>query len=440
MKNFNMILWLCLIVCISAKIQAQTSQMPKWPMNGQEIDFITGTTYSIPSSLSTAQYASNGYYGNSNQRLFHIIDDVIMWGDGTLAGNLYINDQFFPYQMFPEMPIVPKYNICCGDGSYYVFYALKRDDIDTNTGETASVYTICYNEIDAEHQIIGSSQVIFGSEYGEVNSASLALAVTDFIPNTNTRRLYYSYYSETHGNNEIKFFNVTPTGITGPHSVGTPVHLVEASEMEISSDMSKLIYVRPKKFLEQYNVNDLTIVHLNPTTGYLNTSLGSSGYTYVDISTQSSSSDQYLGVEFDALEENIYVTKKGGGAYRYNLNLSTTNYVSGAGLINESQLELGRDGYVYGVADDGKLYRTNGSFFINSGLDIGSSGVITNSILSNSSTINVRTLPEQIDKYDYDSLFDASVECCYSTTESEAINSMPGVSHNPTTGDITITG
>ena len=242
--------------------------------------------------------------------------------------------------------------------------------------------------------------------------------------------MYYSYYSETHGNNEIKFFNVTPTGITGPHSVGTPVHLVEASEMEISSDMSKLIYVRPKKFLEQYNVNDLTIVHLNPTTGYLNTSLGSSGYTYVDISTQSSSSDQYLGVEFDALEENIYVTKKGGGAYRYNLNLSTTNYVSGAGLINESQLELGRDGYVYGVADDGKLYRTNGSFFINSGLDIGSSGVITNSILSNSSTINVRTLPEQIDKYDYDSLFDASVECCYSTTESEAINSMSGVSHN----------
>ncbi|MDD4148959.1 MAG: hypothetical protein PHE33_02910 [Bacteroidales bacterium] len=107
MKIFNIILWLCLIACISANIQAQTTQMPKWPMNGQEIDFNAGTTYSIPSSLSTAQYASNGYYGNTNQRLFHVIDDVVKWGDGTTAGNLYVNDPYFPYQMFPEIAITP---------------------------------------------------------------------------------------------------------------------------------------------------------------------------------------------------------------------------------------------------------------------------------------------------------------------------------------------
>jgi len=442
MKTLNMFGMGLVLTLASMQIVAQTNtQLPKWPMNGKEVDFINNQVNTISTSLATPQFASNGYYGAENQRLFNIIDNNLWWGDGSFENNLY-NPPYIelPYAFYPEIVVAPKIKSCCNNGSYYVVYAVKQTDILVGEGNIeVDGYQIWYNVVDPNNSSLSTAQQLIDFGYYSINSANLGIAVTNFIGDTENRRLYYVFYSDDDGASEIGFFQITPSGITGPNVIATTSFKVfEACEVEVSSDFSMLAFTRSKLFTDD-PTNDITIVHLNPATGYVNTSLGTNGYTYIDISPYNSTSDHYIGLEFSPDKSYIYATRQGTGLYQYNIGSNQVSFINGTGVIGSSQLEYARDGFIYGVASNGQMYTiipANGTFAISSH-NITSSGVINNTIF-NSASRPVYTLPEQIDNYNYGSLFLSQTECCYQSQESQVVTTIPGVSED---GDnIVITG
>ncbi len=424
---------------------AQTTQMPKWPLNGKEVNFIGGTVDNTGVSLSTPKFVSNGYYDKDYNPLFYVIDNNLWWGSGSYAGALFtdIDEAQNPDMMFPELIIVPKDTVYCDEGNYYMFYAIKQQVEDEGKSDNYVFnYTLAYNEINPGHSSYQPSEPFYTVDSSIDHSASMGIAVTDFISGTNHRRLYLVYYSSTDEESFIKFFDVSPTGISGPYNVvsySNNYKLFEPCEVEISRDMSKLAFTRPKYLANTLldNSNDITIVNLNPSTGYL----GTGGIVYKDLGPTNSVLDSYIGLEFTANSQELFITRHNVGLIRYNLLTDQVTTISNTTEISNSQLETGRDGKIYGLNLTGQLYYINdvyNTIVTATQYNLSSSGVINNQIFNG--VVPVYTLPEQIDGYDYDRLLGNEDVCCYIWNESEVKTSMSGVSHNPTTGDITITG
>lgn len=90
---------------------AQTAeQLPKWALNGVEMDFtsLSGvTTYSVNSYYSTANGAYNSYYDENDIRLFHIIDNKIYDGNGVFIDYLFEDNVSPQDELTGELIIVP---------------------------------------------------------------------------------------------------------------------------------------------------------------------------------------------------------------------------------------------------------------------------------------------------------------------------------------------
>jgi len=455
MKKINSFLLLAVLICTASSLIAQSSvQMPKWPLNGKEVDFVNNQVNSTDASLSTPKYVSNGYYNRNHDLLFHIIDNNLWWGNGTWAGPLFedVDPIEWPDDIYPEIIVVPRDTLYCEEGSFYTFYALRQYAQDTNLRYECPMvyYTLNSNIISpTEH---GGTYTAAHQEYLLDSlpclSAIMGIAATDFLPGTNTRRLYLVTFNEDTYMSQIVFFNVSPNAITGPYTVSSVYgqnNPFEPCEVEISKDNSKLVFTRNKAFgyVGYSNTNDVTIVHLHPSSGYRNTSLGTNGYTYVDLGPTNSRYDHYVGVEFSANLADLYVTQAGVGLHRYNFGTQIGTQISGTDSIANSQLEMGRDGYIYGMNGNGQLYKISSSgVFSTSGYNIGTSGVINNKIYDclgcTTPPRQVYTIPEQIDGYDYDSLWGNAEICCYPWNESKFLTPMTGVSENG--DDIVITG
>jgi len=203
--------------------------------------------------------------------------------------------------------------------------------------------------VDAANSNLSAENLLIELESGVNNFALLGTAVTNFLPATETRRFYYVYYSASNDASSIKFFNIQADGIYGPYDVVTISHnnnpnsiRFRPAEVEIASDLSMIAFTNSKSgsHLQNNNSNDVTIVHLNPATGYLNTSQGNNGFTYIDLGPQNSLYDVYLGPEFDATMQNLYVTKHNTGLYSYNLSTGVADEIAGTEYISNSQLEL----------------------------------------------------------------------------------------------------
>jgi hypothetical protein len=129
MKLINKFLIVAVFICTAEFLTAQTTQMPKWPLNGKEVDFMSQQVNNTSASLSTPKYVSNGYYDRDDNLLFHIIDNNLWWGSGTYAGPLFedIDPVSYPDRMFPEIVVVPTDTLFCEDGEFYAFYCAERN-------------------------------------------------------------------------------------------------------------------------------------------------------------------------------------------------------------------------------------------------------------------------------------------------------------------------
>lgn len=455
MKIINKFLLLAVFICTAGLLMAQSVQMPKWPFNGKEVDFVGQQVANTSASLATPKYVSNGYYGRDNNLLFHIIDNNLWWGNGTYAGPLFedVDPVANPDKMFPEIIIVPTDTLFCEEGSFYAFYSV--DSYEANSKDLCKKV-----DVSLRYSLITPNSTNSGI-YSESNSiltllrgsscqgALIGIAATDFLPGTNTRRLYAVYYDDATSISKILFYTVSPTGISEPNVVGTAYghnNPFEPCEVEISSDNSKLVFTRNKMYQWEgsTNTNDVTVVHLL-STGFRNTGVGTNGYTYIDLGPVNSTNDYYVGVEFSHDMADLYVTGTGAGLYRYNFSSQIKTLLPGTVAIACSQLEMARDGYIYGVSSSGQLYAIDaGTNFFQSQYNITPAGVIDNKLYHNPTANGynyVYTLPEQIDGYNYDKLWGNEETCCYIGNQSAVkLPIMAGVSENSTTGDITITG
>jgi hypothetical protein len=444
MKLINKFLIVAVFICIAGFLNAQTAQMPKWPLNGKEIDFINQQVNNTNASLTPPKFVSNGYYDRDNNLLFHIIDNNLWWGGGTYAGPLFedVDPVDFDDRMYPEIVVVPTDTLFCEDGSFYAFYCVERNEdplgklLSCSISDVSVMYSVITPNSSGTGAYSTSNNLLTLGRTSVCKGVMIGIAATDFLPGTNTRRLYVVYFDRETLMSEIKFYTISPTAISGPYSVGSKYdwnNPFEPCEVEISSDRSKLVFTRNKYYQNTLNTNtnDVTIVHLL-STGYRNTAAGSNGYTYVDLGPANSTTDYYVGVEFSADLAYLYVTRVGDGLYRYNLNTQViTDYNTSTLPIANSQLEMGRDGYIYGMSESGQLYTIDQyGAFAQGQYNIGTTGVIDNDIFSDlGPTRDVYTIPDQIDGYDYDGLWGNADVCCYPWLENDSVRHYNGVQY-----------
>jgi hypothetical protein len=445
MKHVKISIIISLLLAAIVQSYGQNTQMPKWAFNGKQIDFTQSTpqVQNTNVSLSSPRFVSNAYYGSMDEgypMLFQAIDNEIYWADGSFGGYLWEDNDAVEDLMPPEMVIVPKDTMSCGNMSYYILYDHIQVESTSKSGDPLSSFVVQATEITPGHQPnIGStfSDTII-QEYNMDYNAGFA--VSDFVPGTNTRRMYVVYRNGfNNGETKILRYDITPSGMSSPTTIatGSSDDFWEPAEVEISPSMDRLVFVRPKRIANTNgnNDNDITIVNLDPTTG----NLASGGITTYDLEAQNSINDKYVGVELDASGNYAYVVKEDEKMLKVDLSNGNTTDLDDIDDFNEfnTQLERARNGLIYAVKSNGEVYYINESqnqIERDYNLDLTSSGVIRNKFLyANGNGNEVYVIPDQIDGCAYDDLFGTPEECCYVDLYTPANATMQGV-HIQTSG------
>jgi hypothetical protein len=334
MKHVKISIILSFILAAFATSFGQTTQMPKWAFNGKQIDFTQSTpqVQNTNASLSSPRFVSNAYYGSMDDgypMLFQAIDNEIYWADGSFGGYLWQDNDAIEDLMPPEMVIVPKDTMSCGNMSYYILYDHIQVESTSRFDDPLSSFVVQATEITPGHQpSIGNtfSDTII-QEYNMDYNAGFA--VSDFLPGTNTRRMYVVYRNGfNNGETKILRYDITPSGMSSPTTIatGSSNDFWEPAEVEISPSMDKLVFVRPKRIANTNgsNDNDITIVNLDPTTG----NLASGGITTYDLEAQNSINDKYVGIELDANGNYAYVVKEDEKMLKVDLSDGTNTTVT----------------------------------------------------------------------------------------------------------------
>jgi len=322
-----------------------------------------------------------------------------------------------------------------GACEYNIFYIVitNGNQVDVRY----ATYSSYLKQIVDEHEI-------WSYPYSSNSYANWNLALSDFIGSTDVQRLYLVLTSHIDGsktNDSIKiaYFEGPTFRMTSINTFAHGSHINTIGEVELSSDLSFLAYTSP------YNTSeDLNIIPINVSTGMFSGTIA-----HLDITP--GATGMFVGLECSADNNFVYTNNAGGSIYKIDVSNPSSPYVvTSFSLIGQqvdytnSQIERGHDGYFYMVKSDGYLgYFTTNFNGITDYANIGSSAVINNSIVANDPDypFDMYLIPDQIDGCEYEYTNGDELVCCYDYNESPIKTpSIPGVSHNPTTGDITITG
>ncbi|MEA1873523.1 MAG: hypothetical protein U9N51_03710, partial [Bacteroidota bacterium] len=425
------IITISLLLAVIVQSYGQTTQMPKWAFNGKQIDFTQSTpqVQNMNANLAQPRFVSNAYYDNSGTRQVYIVDNQVFWENGNLGGTLFTDNDQIEDQMTPELVITPKESTICGDGEYYACYIQVQYEPDSKAENPMVSYKLKVSDI-----VPGTSVSDFDFETilsGINMGANIGMAVSDFVPGTNNRRIYVVYREGlSSGISKILRYDLTPNGLSAPITLASNTSKFwEPAEVELSANMDNLYFVRPKKFahVNGDNSNDITIVPLDPATGNLDGPI-----VEYDLEQQNSIYDYYIGIELDANENYAYVVKEDEKILKVDLSDGDVTPLYDQDGFNEfnTQLERARNGLIYAVKSNGVLYYINETYntIVESELDLTSSGVIRNKFLyGNGSGNEVYIIPDQIDGCAYDDLFGTVEECCYVDLYTPANDAMQGV-------------
>jgi hypothetical protein len=438
MKNFNKLLLLVVSLVITTNIIAQTIQMPKWPLNGKEIDFTTTniTVNNLNSSLTGACGATNGYYDQNHTLLFHIIDTKLYASDGSFAGDLYTDIDNAPDEMGAEIIVVPAEptNNCL----YYVIYPIQEHNAD-NTHS----WKVCYNLVCWYGPTIVESGVLC-RESGITHGG---IAISDFINDNGS--VYHKLQAVGRG----PLTNLMPNlYINGELRLRVQTVLPNMNNYEFCElDMSKDGRVIAAAHLnnDRSNMNDIYPYNI---TIWCVDDTGMPVVIYTkDIGTPGDLTEQFTGVEVYQDPNNpnvkgIFSSRVGGSKYVSLISGTTyygTNPVASTNFFSNSQLEFDRRGYLASTDNSNLLQEINpiGGAYQNH--NIGTHNAVRNNFIynSNSHAPIVYTLPDQVDQANYDSYtIGTEYNCCEAAHVSVYKTPMSGVAYNYETGDVTISG
>jgi hypothetical protein len=334
---------------------------------------VSGTTPSISTitGAATAQYkVSNGAYDENGNLLFYIKDGSVYSATSTFIGGAFIASNQVGHSH--EIAIVPVLGQC---KKFYVIGFING----------LSTCQLHYSTIDC-------TPVTPSITYNTTLSTPLlsdgeqknGIAISKLIGTTNTRFLY------TVTLNYAKKWIISSTGITLSNTVSAAGGTSNLSELELSSDGTKLIhsssYTGQNMYVYSLDING----NFNITTPYVSY-IFPSGITNV------------YGVEIDASNTKVYLCTN-NGLYWNTIGSTTFNQISGTSTTySNSFIESAKDGYMYVVSNTGILGRLNTSTNT-----VAASG-ITQTMQSNgylpSLYGNPYTLPDNIDGDNYNYFF-----------------------------------
>ncbi len=262
----------------------------------------------------------------------------------------------------------------------------------------------------------------------------VGLAAGKYNIATNTRLIYLSA--------AVDFDTRTPESILVEYALrnsdllqtsifSMPIFIYEHSELEISSQNKAWLMANFNPPLTGTS-DVVTFLHPNTPTPIEYNVLGEqiTGLEWNDDATLA-----YV----NAAEGSPRITKMSGSQPAIIPIQSTVNN-SQNNNINNSQIELARDGSYYALKDNGDVWKINGSTATDTYMSIGSSAMIKNSIYSDRlNRVDYYMLPDQIDGALYNETYTDPTICCFENVTSDFVNNM-----NNTVGlvgaDLKVTG
>lgn len=356
------------------------TQMQRWALPPNQINFGGTPTASTISGASSGTYTiSNGAYDENGNLMFYVKDDEVFDATSTSVG--YLSSYFNPSNGYSysfvadEIAIVPFPNQC---NMYFLIYtksvgplvgsALMYSIVDMSTGSPV----VTSSSGSSSPQLLGTYSDHVGS-----------IAVSKPIDSYNTRYLY------TIGYPNVDRYTITTLGIGGKTtltSYSTVGDVFWSYEAELNHGGTKLAWTSTNSGL----VHMLNLSTLAHTT-----------YSVPIDPSCSGSGMYYTGLEFDAYDNLFVAGSKYGctpntGVFKIPNGGGTITKVPGSDNYHNTQLELGNDGYIYGVNNTnsklGKFLPSSGSM---------SASPLTFNVTSNGPSAGglgyLYHLPDQID-------------------------------------------
>lgn len=428
-------IWICIVFILFTglidKIAAQSQQLKKWYMNGREIDFSSPTPQinTINSSNSNAKGAANGIYKNDGQLAFNVIDNTIY----NALGNVITQFSYGPNnplnEMGSEVAIVPVPGSCT---KYYVVHVMNETQNNPPQPPGSVLFTqpsIFYTEIDMTLNnglggVSPGKNNILLFQNGPYNPLTTAIAISK---ETGNNRFMYFISQEPNpnaGNNlrtSVRRFNISSNSIGGntviwQSNTGT----VDPAEADISPDGTMLAFSNMKWGSFSSSSPGITILHINPTTGDLNTLMGNNGVS--SFNPTNLASGQYTGIEFSADNAFLYFGERNGGIRRLTIATGVvTNVIPGTNSPSYGNSQLERRYFPGNAAEH--IYAAQNSNVLGY-IDVSTNTFFGNFVSFNTNAVirhqaqtiqMVYTLPDQIDGEDYDAKYqNNTLECCQS--------------------------
>lgn len=363
------------------------AQMNYWVTPPNAIDFTQSPTSAapIPNAPSNPYIVSNGAYDADGNLLFYVIDGNVYKPNGSWAGQLPYTGNFALEYISPEMAIVPIPGECY---RFNIIYLLAAGP--------PSGAALFFTQVDASNGNVvmcDPPNPLVDTYSGSITGS---LTVSARINQLGGRWLYVVI-----GGYGVMKYNV---GVTVSQVQGNPIYnnqliggwLYEAWEvelLEIPEETKRLVWVSP---MAQDVFFSISIDNFGNFDGELITYQLPQGI------------NRLAGVEFSEDGEYIYCSAGGnngtiGGVYRFLTGATSTPvFVTGSNNHNRTHLELGKDGFIYGVNQTGGLGRilSGGTVLQNYSMGI---TLRSNAPLPTHNSDGVLfSLPDQIDREDYD--------------------------------------
>jgi hypothetical protein len=401
---------------LTAQLNVQST---RWAVPGKQIDF-----NNYPATASTLNSGPvldgiNSYTFKDGEMLFQIVDSEIKSVAGTSLASLGNSATW----RGTEYATTEVKNDC---NTFLTFY-LERNYYSLFTNES-----LCFSKYSRDAATGAITMSVNGQVLRSENQDAFGGIALSKERADGSRFLYYaSTYLGTRG--YIRKYTISASGVVDNGVeiyTGLNNQPFRMTELELSHDGSRLAFSRAAIGPNINQNQDVVIFELNPSTGNL------SNPNPVTINLRSNdAANNYPGIEFDANGQYLYVLAQGDLLYKINMSNYIASPVNGFNSqYCNSQLELGRDGWFYLAKSDG-LYRMDAS----GNVSPFAAGTMASNDLLALRGCTVYVLPDQIDGQDYKT-YEPSTDCCYEHNESPIRTAMFGVSHNSTTGDITITG
>lgn len=359
------------IIYITGSLFAQT-QMIRWALPGNQLYFNPNpVVQSLPTSVN--YYASNATTDNAGNLLFYIVDRKLYSASGVLCGTFNANAA----ASGSSIGIVPIPEQC---KNYYIIMT------SNNEGSLIQQQYLEYAKVDANgaNPVISQQTTLLLNSISGSSTGSVGFAISKIVPNTAKRFLYFVGSDTYAGNPIVSRFDITSSGINNKVAIATTstpgivtTSPIMATEVDLSPNGAKLAWVSG-------NDGRVNVITLNPANGNL-----------ISAANANIAGGTCYGVEWNAASTMAYVSHY-TGLKRVVATTMAVSSIASSSLYNNSQLEMGRDGYIYAVKNNG-----SGFGIINTTSHAVSPSPLVITLNGMDYSLAYYTLPNQVDGEDY---------------------------------------